>query len=351
MKKSLALYLQKYCRAAQLSKALLKDMENADIVAQLRVLGLFGKILTGPWMNKFYENEDAKQHLEMIPYMHACLKSLEQFERDPSSLLGCMRTVFGDEIRADDVFASLRADPPSPSTDVIISTVSTAMLRCLRKQLSAYIDGALSNPTPSLMEKTENAPLNNIAAERVLGMFDSLSRKAPNASVGFIDCKVRASMNRTIEYLSSQTPTVQSQLIAFSIRQALVNMREKAETTCYNQEIGFKRMITSAQRKESTKRNKIEREMKGLLQVSDHAEIISRVPDDLKSLVSSLLKQECPTTTFQHVWDIEGRDVIYQLQFIRFKNTDVIVCRYDSVEVDLSLQAILADILNNDLYL
>ena len=69
LRTSLTTFLQKYCSAAQRKAAQLGDLSNEDLLAQLKVLGLFGKLLTGQWMKKFYQNEDQKQHLEMIPYM------------------------------------------------------------------------------------------------------------------------------------------------------------------------------------------------------------------------------------------------------------------------------------------
>ncbi|XP_050405543.2 uncharacterized protein LOC126821183 isoform X1 [Patella vulgata] len=53
----LCLYFHKMCNnQTTLRSALLKDLQNTTIVLELRVLGLLGKLLTGPWMVKFYAN-------------------------------------------------------------------------------------------------------------------------------------------------------------------------------------------------------------------------------------------------------------------------------------------------------
>ncbi|XP_065652716.1 uncharacterized protein LOC136079999 [Hydra vulgaris] len=63
---SLITYLKKYCSAAALRLALLGDFNNPKIMTQLRVLGLYGKCLTGPWMTQFYKNKENRSHLEMV---------------------------------------------------------------------------------------------------------------------------------------------------------------------------------------------------------------------------------------------------------------------------------------------
>ena len=62
-------------------------MSNPDILRQVRVLGLFGKVFSGPWMVQFYANELNLKHLEMIPFMKDCVDYLESITEDPSLIL------------------------------------------------------------------------------------------------------------------------------------------------------------------------------------------------------------------------------------------------------------------------
>ncbi|GFN77194.1 hypothetical protein PoB_000370000 [Plakobranchus ocellatus] len=76
----------------------------------------------------------------------------------------------------------------------------SGMLLVLHLHLHSYVNGPLSKPS------TRDAPANffstlNIAAGCVLGMFHSFSRKALNATVGFVDGKVKAAMNMTMRYI------------------------------------------------------------------------------------------------------------------------------------------------------
>ncbi|KAK0065848.1 PiggyBac transposable element-derived protein 1 [Biomphalaria pfeifferi] len=68
IKDSLAVYLEKFCKSMKLREAIEKDLTNPDVMVQIRVLGLFGKLLTGPWMKLFYNKSSGLRelsHLEM----------------------------------------------------------------------------------------------------------------------------------------------------------------------------------------------------------------------------------------------------------------------------------------------
>ena len=72
----------------------LGDLRNPAIMVQLQVLGLIGKLVTGPWMVQFYTNSLNKRNLEMNPEIMRALLNLSEIEKDPSLLL----------IRTQDVF-------------------------------------------------------------------------------------------------------------------------------------------------------------------------------------------------------------------------------------------------------
>ena len=81
------------------------------------------------------------------------------------------------------------------------------------------MNGNLSNPTPELLEKTENAPIHNMESERTLGMVDAHMRRAPNAKIDLIGAKVKSVKNNTVNWLSSLTPTEQRKIIRSAVHQ------------------------------------------------------------------------------------------------------------------------------------
>ena len=65
----------------------MKDIQDPHIIRQLQIIGLFGKVLTGPWMVQFYANKLKRKHLEMTPLMRHCITYLESLSADPDILL------------------------------------------------------------------------------------------------------------------------------------------------------------------------------------------------------------------------------------------------------------------------
>ena len=56
-------YLQNMClNNTTLRTSLIKDLQNNIMLIQLRVLGLIGKVITGPWMKMFYCNNRGRSN-------------------------------------------------------------------------------------------------------------------------------------------------------------------------------------------------------------------------------------------------------------------------------------------------
>ena len=81
---------------------------------------------------------------------------------------------------------------------VMLITVLAAVIDVLQRQYSRYFSLDI---TDKLRKETESARANNIDAEEIMGMF---SAAAPNATLCFLSCHMRAIKNRTVQYLDSQ---------------------------------------------------------------------------------------------------------------------------------------------------
>ena len=78
-----------YCKNS-LKSSLINDLQNNSIILQLRVLGLIGKFITGPWMKIFYSNSECKANLEMVPVIKICIMTLRDLIQKPTFFLtGC----------------------------------------------------------------------------------------------------------------------------------------------------------------------------------------------------------------------------------------------------------------------
>ena len=77
-------YLKYICNnRTSLRTALKKDLENDTIVVQLRALGLLGKLISGPSMQRFYANKDHLTNLEIIPIVKSCIQTLTALGEQP----------------------------------------------------------------------------------------------------------------------------------------------------------------------------------------------------------------------------------------------------------------------------
>ena len=79
--------------------------------------------------------------------------------------------------------------------------------------MDRYLRGDLSAPTEEMLAKTEGAPLNNIQSERILGLGDHQLRRAPNATIGYIEGKLKFVSGKTMKWLDKEH---QSQILKFA---------------------------------------------------------------------------------------------------------------------------------------
>ena len=103
-------YLEKWCPAAKLSQALLSDLSTDEAKLQLQAIGIFGKVLTGPWMTYVYGNEENLHHLDMRLLFRKVVESMHQYKEEPTSILKVSVDAFGKPFNtADDVLVSLQS--------------------------------------------------------------------------------------------------------------------------------------------------------------------------------------------------------------------------------------------------
>ncbi|XP_059144605.1 uncharacterized protein LOC131931786 [Physella acuta] len=220
----LVLYLEKYCSNISLRAALLKDLKNDIIISQLQALGLWGKYLTGAWMSVFYAKESKRNHFDMVEYQKVAMKFIARVIAEPEYLLIGCEDAFGRPLIADETLSSLLIvdDTNLEAFSTATEAMATATQAVLSRQLSRYLEGDLAAPTEAMLAAAASAPVHNIWAERALGVVDSLSRRAPNSEITFLDAKTKVKLNKSLDWLSSKPAAVQQQIIQFCIKRGAV---------------------------------------------------------------------------------------------------------------------------------
>ncbi|XP_035824183.1 uncharacterized protein LOC101853268 [Aplysia californica] len=360
----LLLYLKKYCTSQQLRLSLLSDLQNEDISVQLQALGLFGKLLTGPWMKELYCGEEEMSHMEGTSKLIRHVENLRSVEADPSILVSSTDCLFGEPLQDDDeTLRQLRA-VPSHHAEVLPETIKKlagAFVVLLDRQLLRYLQGPLSEPTPSLLDVTSAAPVHNMLSERTLGRLDAQFRRAPNATIGFLDGKVKWQANKTAEWLNSKPSAEQHEIVSFAISQGARNRSALKQKEQENTNVKRQRQVELAQRRDRTDRKKVE--VTDFLTTGTEGDLFCDLSEDMVHLFHSIKNTDSAAVSgvkCTHTWDVDGEDVIFQAELLRFetfKRKPCLVITYQedattaSTESKIPVSEFFTDALFNDVTL
>ena len=173
------------------------------MILQLRVLGLIGQFIMGPWMKIFYSNSECKANIEMIPMIKMCTMTLRDLIQKPTFFLTATPDVFGRKLSQEDetllcLQAQLSSDEESQFHEVMSLAVRNT-LEVLERQLELYLHGSLNNPSKDMLVRSQTAPVavHNMLSEQTLSLVDYHVWHAPNAHIGYIDGKINV---RKIKY-------------------------------------------------------------------------------------------------------------------------------------------------------
>ena len=312
-------YLKKFCNnTAGLRTSLLADIQNKTIQIQLKAMGLFGKLLTGPWMVIFYKNEEKSSNVSMQPFiMKKAIAWLEEKVETPQGLLTTAdafgRQITGDHIR-ETLCGPVQAEQDDCFSDVV-RKLSGAFLTVLQRQLKRYLEGDLSQLPQDVIDKTASAPSHNMYAEGVLCMTDAQKRRSPNASDGFIDAKVKFQKKNTMKWLNDKTVEEVNKIVhstrARQIRAILVERRKKVEARIWQ------RQQAHAQQRDKTARNQTEKKVKQVILAESSLAELFQVTERLDAVVKD--PGIVVGMTLQHIWHEEGNDVIYNGKVLAVK--------------------------------
>ena len=365
-------YLQKYCNNnTSFKTSLVKDMQNNSILLQLKALGLLGKLLTGPWMTVLYGNKSKSANLGMVPVLKKCVNQLKVVLENPMSMLDMREDMFGQALHPadDEILADLQrpSDPPK-ELELILTKLLEGSVKVLERQLKPYLTGELSSPTSEMLQLAKSAPVHNIFSEQVLGMTDHQYHRAPNATMGFIDGKVKAAKNRTLTWLSSKEEEEQERLVAFAVTRArkMRVIRKKREEQM--EQDFHQRQRDKVQKKDQQYRNKVEKRVK-LMMSGTEVDFGQELSDTLASAEAKLQTVRCVVDDpswltdkyIDHIWFENNIDATYHgkiLTVLRSRNKPLAVSvaywstderEEDAEDYRMNISQIITDYLLGDL--
>ena len=148
-------------------------------------------------------------------------------------------------------------------------------------------------------------------------MTDAQKRRAPNASDGFIDAKVKFQKNNTMKWLNDKPVEEVNKIVQFAttrarrIRAILVERRKKVEARIWQ------RQQAHAQQRDKTARNQTEKKVKQVILTESSLAELFQVTERLDAAVKD--PGIVVGMTLQHIWHEEGNYVIYNGKVLAVK--------------------------------
>nr|XP_047144092.1 uncharacterized protein LOC124817731 [Hydra vulgaris] len=230
---------------------------NATALKQMCVLGMFGKLLTGPWMTKFYVSAvDASfDHATGIQVVKNILTTLKDCESNPAELFCRTKDFLGEPLLPNILEPITTLCAIDDQIMKMISACLKAVQDVLIRQYKRYFSLSI---TAILKEETASARLHNIDSEELIGMFSEAKGRSPHATICYISCKLRSKKNKTIDYLESLDPIYRENVVKWSINAS----RKKRITN----RLGHAALRAEISKRQACKRQKMDEKEKRKLE-------------------------------------------------------------------------------------
>ncbi|XP_047138521.2 uncharacterized protein LOC124814655 [Hydra vulgaris] len=236
---------------------------SATAIKQLCVLAVFGKLLTGPWMKKFYviSEQATFDHVAGIQVVKNVIQTVQTCKSNPAGLF-CRKTDFFDQPLEPNILESVTS-LCSVDEELLKMTLACliAVEDVLNRQYSRYFSLTV---TETFKEETASARLHNIDSEELMGMFSDAKVRAPNATICYISCKLRSKKNRTVDYLDTLDLSLREKIVKWSISVARKNRFTNRLHLCKVRDEICQRQKIKRQKMDEKEKRKLERELSKL---------------------------------------------------------------------------------------
>lgn len=169
-----------------LRSCILADFSTEMAHVEMQVVGLLGKLLTGPWMALFYTSADDQiNYVEGTAQVKDVIVQLKLVMENPSDILTRSTDFFGKEISMSDATLLKLREPPKNESlfQEMMKVCLQAATDVLEKQYAKYF---ASDITERLKIETKSARSHNINSEQMMGMFSACQKKAPAATLCYL---------------------------------------------------------------------------------------------------------------------------------------------------------------------
>ena len=243
-------------------------------------------------MRFMYKNKDDLSNLQMSEHFRTAQLMIEAWTTNPSEMVSSDKDVFLQPVDHDAVIESLRS-PNSIGVQVVLKAILPSISSVITRQLGRYLSGDLSNPNHDLLAKTASAAPHNIWAERVIDMTCQLWKRCPMATAGFLDSKIKAKTNKTMDWLDGKERVLQEQLASLARRRAGVLRKRKKEIERAVDEEIEGRIREVAQARTSKSRKQVDKDVrKAFEEKNGDAAIIQEIHGMQQEQLQQMMKKD-----------------------------------------------------------
>ncbi|XP_033102641.1 uncharacterized protein LOC117105571 [Anneissia japonica] len=198
-----------------LQRAVLVDSRTSEYTTGCRALGLIGKYVSGPWMRLVERNQNI---LDLNTPFTLAVERMENWKVNASLLVrGEAECLFADvPVIKDAVFDNLTTPHENDQqVETLLLKLLDVILDVCKRQLDDQLPGGIHHdPSEALQQQARSCVGNNISGERVFGLLDHYVRRAPNASLSYIESKIVYKSNKTSDWLAKKSVDEREELLS-----------------------------------------------------------------------------------------------------------------------------------------
>lgn len=326
------LYLTTRClNTSTLKSALIEDFCTPSAYLQLKCLAVLGKLLTGPWMKRFYRNNHELHHMDAFVAIKGCFERVKELASQEVIHLESLTVDFFGEDLVKDQKNIWTSDVPNDQFSEMLKSLLAATMQVIQNQYKRYYE--MEDMSHDELQKLNTARTHNMDSEELMGMFSALHARAPRATLIFNSSKIRAKKNKTFQYLKS-CPNAE-QLVQNSITAAAKLKRNTQKSVLELQKELSARIADKMQKKQNTDRRKTEKKVKDLMKMAN-ADFSTAFSLDVTSTgtLEDIVRGRIVGMKIMHNWAQKGKfvDKTYNGKVEKLKKTKTptyVICYWE----------------------
>lgn len=279
--------------------------QEETAIVELQVLGIMGKMLSGPWMSTFYTDLNTQKHpIDTMQTVKDVIANLKIQLQAPMDILLAQKDFFGKILPAKDIEYLLI----SPPNITLFAKMITACLKGTVEVLNRQYEKSFTTVEASSVSVLTSARQHTMLAESIIGEFCEKKKHAPNAYVSSISDIIKAKRNKVKEFIDE----LDADQFQKYLKLALYCSRKKIEGRKKEKEVKeaeiAQRFRKKRSKEEAKRRTKLQKSLEKLNDVSIPS-LKKQFPDLTENFVENLhniLTGEVVGHVIKHVWTIDG---------------------------------------------